>query len=206
MLASVLLSRAVRAGVEEQASFHQDDFATAEHLYPQADVVVLDRVVCCYPVAVTLLNKAARHTRQTLIFTYPRPFWFMPLLRMLCAFGMRLAGREYRFFLHDLELLLRAATGAGRARVVTRSVGVWPLMKVSGGQETVGPPGCDIPGSTCLRDGDKSIRRFMLPPLFSLHFRKLKATARLTKQSRAASCGGVAQVQRYQLRPEPTAT
>jgi SAM-dependent methyltransferase len=133
---------AAQAGVEARASFHQDDFATSKHPYPEADVVVLDRVVCCYPDAVALLEKAARHSRQTLIFTYPRPFWFMPLFRTLCALGMRLAGREYRFFLHDPELLLRAATGAGHSHVVTRSVGVWQLVKVSRGQETVDPLGC----------------------------------------------------------------
>lgn len=101
-----------------------------ERPYPQADVVVLDRVVCCYPDAAALLSKAARYSQRTLVYTYPRPFWFMPLLQTLCALGMRLIGREYRFFLHDPELLLRAATGAGHGRVVTRSVGMWRLVKV----------------------------------------------------------------------------
>lgn len=122
---------AAHAGVEERASFRQDDFAASERPYPQADVVVLDRVVCCYPDAAALLSKAARHSKRTLVYTYPRPLWFMPLFRALCALGMRLVGREYRFFLHDPGLLLRAATGAGHALVVTRSVGVWQLVKVS---------------------------------------------------------------------------
>lgn len=122
---------ATQTGVAERASFYRDDFATSERLYPQADVVVLDRVVCCYPDGVALLKKAARHSRRTLVYTYPRPLWFMPLFRALCALGMRLSGREYRFFLHDPERLLRAATGAGYGHVVTRSVGVWQLVRVS---------------------------------------------------------------------------
>lgn len=124
---------AAQAGVEERASFQQDDFAASERPYPQADVVVLDRVVCCYPDADALLMKAARHSKRTLVYTHPRPLWFMPLFRTLCTFGMRLTGREYRFFLHDPERLLRAATGVGHARVVTRSVGMWQLVKVSRG-------------------------------------------------------------------------
>lgn len=122
---------AAAAGVGERASFYQDDFAASERPYPQADVVVLDRVVCCYPDAAALLAKAARHCRGTLVFTYPRPFWFVRLFRAFCAFGMRLSGREYRFFLHDPALLVRAATGAGHTRVVVRSAGVWQLVKVS---------------------------------------------------------------------------
>lgn len=124
---------AAQAGVAERASFYRDDFATSEQAYPQADVVVLDRVVCCYPDGVALLVKAARHSQRALVYSHPRPFWFMPLFRALCALGMRLSGREYRFFLHDPERLLRAATGAGHGRVVTRSVGVWRLVWVSRG-------------------------------------------------------------------------
>lgn len=122
---------AASAGVGERAAFYQDDFATSARPYPQAEVVVLDRVVCCYPDAAALLAKAARHCRGTLVFTYPRPFWFVRLFRAFCAFGMRLSGREYRFFLHDPALLVRAATGAGHTRVVVRSAGVWHLVKVS---------------------------------------------------------------------------
>ena len=119
------------AGIEERAAFYRDDFATSARPYPEADVVVLDRVVCCYPDAQALLEKAAHHSQRTLVFSYPRPFWFMPLFRALCALGMRLVGQHYRFFLHDPQLLLRAATSAGHGQVVTRPVGLWQLVKVS---------------------------------------------------------------------------
>lgn len=119
------------ASVAEKAAFVQDNFATSARSYAAADVVVLDRVVCCYPDAIPLLEKAARHSQQTLVFTYPRPFWVARLFRTLCAFGMRLLRREYRFFLHDPQALVEAATSAGHEQVVTRSLGVWQLVKVS---------------------------------------------------------------------------
>ncbi len=78
------------AGVGERATFYQDDFAASARSYPQADVVVLDRVVCCYPDAPALLEKAAQHSQRTLVYSYPRPLWFTPVFRVLCAFGMRL--------------------------------------------------------------------------------------------------------------------
>lgn len=122
---------AAAAGVGERAAFYRDDFATSARPYPEADVVLLDRVVCCYPDAAALLTKAARHSQQTLVFTFPRPFWFVQVFRALCALGMRLSKREYRFFLHDPALLVWSATGAGHTRVVVRSAGVWQLVKVS---------------------------------------------------------------------------
>ncbi len=135
---------AAEAGVGEWATFYRDDFAASARPYPQADVVVLDRVVCCYPDAQPLLEKAARHSQRTLVFSYPRPLWFTPMFRVLCAFGMRLIGQEYRFFLHDPQLLLGAATGAGHKQmpepvtfalelVVRDSTGVPSTKEVYGG-------------------------------------------------------------------------
>ncbi len=57
------------AGVAERMERHVGDFA-ADGTEP-ADVVVLHRVVCCYPDYELLLGAAAEKARQTLVFTYP---------------------------------------------------------------------------------------------------------------------------------------
>jgi hypothetical protein len=40
-------------------------------------VVTLDRVVCCYPDAETLLRAAAQRARKLVAFTYPRDRWYV---------------------------------------------------------------------------------------------------------------------------------
>ena len=57
------------AGVAERIERHIGDFA-ADGTEP-ADVVVLHRVVCCYPDYEVLLGAAAGKARQTVVFTYP---------------------------------------------------------------------------------------------------------------------------------------
>ena len=57
------------AGVAERIERHVGDFA-ADGTEP-ADVVVLHRVVCCYPDYERLLTAAATKARQTLVYTYP---------------------------------------------------------------------------------------------------------------------------------------
>jgi len=47
------------------------DFAVIAGTLPDADVVTLDRVVCCYPGAEALLRQAAGRARQLLAFSYP---------------------------------------------------------------------------------------------------------------------------------------
>ena len=47
------------------------DIATSPDEVEAADVVVLHRVVCCYPDYERLLSAAGRHTRRLLAFSYP---------------------------------------------------------------------------------------------------------------------------------------
>jgi len=46
------------------------DFTAIANTLPDADVVTLDRVVCCYPDGEALLREAAGRARQILAFTY----------------------------------------------------------------------------------------------------------------------------------------
>ena len=53
------------------AKFVLGDFARIAAVLPDADVVTLDRVVCCYPDSEALLRGAADRARRLLAFTYP---------------------------------------------------------------------------------------------------------------------------------------
>ena len=78
-----------------------------------ADVVVLNRVVCCSPDGVELARSAARLTRRTLVLSFPRDaFWLRIGTGVMNAvFGVM--GRSYRIFLHPRELLVAAAGAEG---------------------------------------------------------------------------------------------
>lgn len=94
-----LIARAGVAGrVERRLGI--DLAATPDAVQP-ADVVVLHRVVCCYPDYEKLLGAAADHARQAIVFSYPPAG---PLSRLTLRVGnalMRLTGRSFRGFAHD---------------------------------------------------------------------------------------------------------
>ena len=110
--------------IEASTEFVEADFMQAD-LSP-ADIVLLDRVVCCYPDAPALLRKAAAHS-ETLVFSYPRPVWWMKAIRGLLNLGMRVWRKEHRFYVHDEEKLLEAAKSSDHRLQEVRSVGVWRL-------------------------------------------------------------------------------
>ena len=66
-------SRLLReAGLEERAERRLHNIAAEPEAVEAADVVVLHRVVCCYPDYERLLGAAAQRARRMLVFSYPR--------------------------------------------------------------------------------------------------------------------------------------
>lgn len=59
------------AGLEGRMERRLHDIAADPEGVESADVVVLNRVVCCYPDYERLLGAAADHARGLLVFTYP---------------------------------------------------------------------------------------------------------------------------------------
>jgi len=80
-----------------------------------ADVVVLHRVVCCYPDYERLLSAAASHARKLLVFSHPPrtlvtrlSFGFDNLVR-------RLRHNDFRAFVHPPEAMMAAVESQGMA-------------------------------------------------------------------------------------------
>jgi 2-polyprenyl-3-methyl-5-hydroxy-6-metoxy-1,4-benzoquinol methylase len=103
------------------------DFAVLAGKLPDADVVTLDRVACCYPDAEALLVAAAAHTRQVLAFTYPRNRWYVRTMFALASFWLRLTGKKFRAFVHAPERMAAVLEAAGLVRALQRETLVWML-------------------------------------------------------------------------------
>jgi len=103
------------------------DFAVIAGTLPDADVVTLDRVVCCYPDAEALLQQAAERARQLLAFTYPQDRWYVRTLIVLENLWLRLTGKEFRAFVHATERMGAMLEAAGLVRATRRETLVWTL-------------------------------------------------------------------------------
>jgi 2-polyprenyl-3-methyl-5-hydroxy-6-metoxy-1,4-benzoquinol methylase len=103
------------------------DFAAIAGTLSDADVVTLDRVVCCYPDAEALLQEAAGRARELLAFTYPRDRWYVRTLFALVNFSLLLTGKKFRAFVHAPERMTAALETAGLVRATQRKTFVWML-------------------------------------------------------------------------------
>ena len=77
------------------------------------DVVVMHRVVCCYPDVDRLVGVAAAHTRRRLLLTYPREGpWTRAGIWSINLF-MRISGSSFRAFVHPVARMAAAAQREG---------------------------------------------------------------------------------------------
>lgn len=101
-----------RNGLAGLTHYLHGDFVQLADQLPPADIVILDKVVCCYPDWPAMLDVALARSRQVIALTYPQD-------RRLTRVGVRLLGRlldwihcRYQPYLHD-PAQIRAHLEAG---------------------------------------------------------------------------------------------
>ena len=79
------------------------DIAATPDAVEVHDVVVLHRVVCCYPDYERLLTAAADHAARLLVFSHPPNTWVSRTLTALENSWFRLTRKSFRTFAHPPE-------------------------------------------------------------------------------------------------------
>jgi SAM-dependent methyltransferase len=106
---------AKESGLEDRARFEVANAASAGQ--PASDVVVMDKVLCCYPDADALLKTASDSSRELLGFVVPRDEGLMkPAMKIGTALinlveWLRRSG--FRLYLHPLRSIDRLLSESG---------------------------------------------------------------------------------------------
>lgn len=101
------------------------DFASSADAVKNADIVVLHRVICCYPDMEALVSAAAGHANRILALSFPSAKWWWRVGQWLSRGWFRLRGCAFRFYLHDPRKILATAESGGFRPVVRRRGLVW---------------------------------------------------------------------------------
>ena len=116
-----------QAGVQDRIGWRLHDLAEDPGAVEPADLVVLHRVVCCYPDYERLLGAAADHARRALVYSYPPR---NPLSRAFYgAFNlvMRLSRTSFRGFAHPAGAMLAVLEDRGLRRTFERRSPIWQV-------------------------------------------------------------------------------
>ncbi len=89
------------------------DFVLEAGLVEPHDLVVLHRVVCCYPDGPALVSAAASHARRRLLLTYPRERALTRLGTRAVNLWLRLTGCGFRIYVHPVAAIVEVARREG---------------------------------------------------------------------------------------------
>ena len=121
------------AGLRDRMTRRQVDIAATPDVVEAHDIVVLHRVVCCYPDYERLLTAAADHAKRLLVFSHPPRNWVSRTFTRLQKVGFRLMGKSFRLFAHPPAAMVAVAEGRGMHTDYTYRGPVWQVVGLARG-------------------------------------------------------------------------
>ncbi|HET6561915.1 MAG TPA: methyltransferase domain-containing protein [Marmoricola sp.] len=121
------LRLASEAGVASRVERQVTDVATSPDDVGPADLVVLHRVVCCYPDYERLLGAAADHCRSRLAFSHPPRNLVSRGVLAAQNTAFRVMGREFRAFVHPPAAMVEVVVSRGMRLVTAQPGMVWQV-------------------------------------------------------------------------------
>jgi 2-polyprenyl-3-methyl-5-hydroxy-6-metoxy-1,4-benzoquinol methylase len=116
-----------QAGVQGRLDWRIHDLAQDPAAVVPADLVILHRVVCCYPDYERLLGAAADHARRALVFSYPPRNALSRAFYGVFNLVMRLTRSSFRGFAHPPGAMLGVLEDHGLRRTYGRRSRIWQV-------------------------------------------------------------------------------
>lgn len=114
-------------GVDERTSYMQGDPVTGNGSIPERDIVILDKVLCCYAEPAKLIERSAAKAGELYAVSYPRESWLA-----VVGFGfIQWVGTLFRWsfhpYYHKPDWLKRLITDQGLTETGSATTPVWQI-------------------------------------------------------------------------------
>jgi len=118
---------AARRGHTGRVDFAHGDFVELADGVADADVVTLDRVICCYPDMERLVGLAAQRARRLLGLVFPRESWWVRPVFPVANAWFRLRRCPFRIFRHPTEHVDSVAAERGLTPAFRGTTPLWQI-------------------------------------------------------------------------------
>ncbi len=117
--------------LSDKIEWKHGDFVDIAPELDAADVVTLDRVICCYDNMVDLVGKSVNLAERYYGVVYPRNLWWAKIGFSALNLVERIMGNPFRSFMHPSEQVEALIAKAGFERVFTRNSFMWQVQLYS---------------------------------------------------------------------------
>lgn len=124
----VARAEAKRRGVADRVQHFYGDLVELAEELPDADVVTLDHVLCCYPYVDRLLRAAVRPGARLVALSYPHDAWWMRVYMRVHNVVWALQGRPDAWYIHRRAHVDRLMEQLGLREQRRTRVGMWQVV------------------------------------------------------------------------------
>jgi SAM-dependent methyltransferase len=100
-------------GFRERVAYRHGDFVELADEVEPADIVTLDRVICCYPDVEALVGRSVARARRLYGLVYPLDRWWTRAIGRAGNAILRLFRSDFRIHVHPEATVSRLIHGAG---------------------------------------------------------------------------------------------
>lgn len=112
----------------DRVNFKHGNFVDLAADIQPADIVTLDRVVCCYNDMERLVSLSAERARKFYGLVYPRDTWWVKIGLAAENLYYRIRRSHYRPYVHSTEAVEALVTSRGLKRRSYRQTMVWQVV------------------------------------------------------------------------------
>jgi len=117
-----------RRGSAERVNYQHGNFIDlAENVAP-ADIVTLDRVICCYPDMQNMVSLSVVRAGKYYGLVFPRDAWWMKIYQVIQSLFLQLTRSRFRTYLHPTEAVEELVRSHGFKRRFYRRTFVWQVV------------------------------------------------------------------------------
>jgi len=124
---AVAREEAERQGHADRVRYLAGDFVALADTVEPADLVALDRVVCCYEDMAALVGRSAMLARRRYGLVYPRDSWLGRIGTAVINAQFRLTRSPFRTYIHRTAEVEAILASHGLVRRIHRTTLVWQL-------------------------------------------------------------------------------
>ncbi|HUE96710.1 MAG TPA: class I SAM-dependent methyltransferase [Longimicrobiaceae bacterium] len=117
-----------RRGHRDRVTLRHADFVDIADEVQPADIVTLDRVICCYPDVDALVRRSAEKATRAYGLVYPRERRLTKLVLMLGNAFFRLRGSAFRTYVHPPAQVDALVRDQGFSRVFDSQTLIWSVV------------------------------------------------------------------------------
>ena len=115
------------AGLADRVERKIMDFAESGAEVEVADIVIMNRVICCYPNMPRLAGAAADHARELLVMSYPKRAWWTRLGLSIANLILLVTRREFHIFVHEPQEIVARSAQHGLQPVLDQPGLLWTV-------------------------------------------------------------------------------